>query len=133
MSETTTLQVRVGKAKQTQDEAHERIKAIERGEEVEERHVLNLATEDELARLISVTNLAILRAIATHEPQSMREVAELVERDFKEVHRNLKELETMGVIELVKEGRSKRPVVRFDELEIEISMRHDGNRDIAIA
>ncbi|WP_455549916.1 HVO_A0114 family putative DNA-binding protein [Haloarcula japonica] len=42
----------------------------------------------------------------------MRETARLVERDYKEVHRNLKELEAIGVIEFATDGNSKRPILR---------------------
>jgi len=60
----------------------------------------------------------------------MREAADLVGRDFKEVHRNLTELAALNVIELHEDGRSKRPVVRFDEIDIELSL--DSN-DVDVA
>jgi Predicted transcriptional regulator len=52
----------------------------------------------------------------------MRAAAELVDRDFKEVHRNLTELERLNVIEFEESGRAKRPVVRFDEIDVEVSL-----------
>lgn len=124
-SEPRTLTVRVGATEQTHREAHERIEAAERGEDVGERHVLNFEDEADLARLVSEPNLELLRTIAEHEPESMRAVEEIVERDHKEVHRNLKELEAMGVVAFEDAGRAKRPIVRFDELEITIPIRRD--------
>lgn len=120
MADQKTLKVRVGRREEMYEEARERIQAAERGEEVEERHVLNLESEADLARLVSETNLEILRAIRQHEPESMRAVETLVDRDHKEVHRNLKELEAMGIVEFLDEGRAKRPVVKFDALEIDV-------------
>lgn len=124
--ETRTLTVRVGSAEQTRSEALDRVRDAERGEAVDERHVLDFEDEADLARLVSETNLELLRAIAEKEPQSMRHVEEIVERDHKEVHRNLTELEALGVVEFVEEGRAKRPIVRFDELEITIPIRRDA-------
>jgi predicted transcriptional regulator len=121
-----TLTVRVGSAEQTRSEALDRVRTAERGDAVDERHVLNFEDEADLARLVSETNLELLRAIAEEEPRSMRQVEETVERDHKEVHRNLTELEALGVVEFVEEGRAKRPVVRFDELEITVPIRRDG-------
>jgi predicted transcriptional regulator len=72
--------------------------------------------------LLSPTNLSLLRAIREHEPESMRAAATLVDRDFKDVHRNLTELEALNVIEFEQEGRSKRPIVRFDEIDIAVSL-----------
>lgn len=123
--DTRTLTVRVGSTEKTRSEALDRVRAAERGEAVDERHLLNFEDEADLARLVSETNLELLRAIAEHDPESMRQVEEIVERDHKEVHRNLTELEALGVVEFVEEGRAKRPVVRFNQLEITIPIRRD--------
>lgn len=127
--EPRTLTVRVGQAERTRQEALDRVCAAERGEGVAERHVLDFEDEADLARLVSETNLELLRAIAEEDPESMRQVEETVGRDHKEVHRNLTELEALGVVEFVEEGRAKRPIVRFDELEITIPIRRDADRE----
>lgn len=117
-----TLEIRVGERERTRRESLERIDAAQRGESVDERHVLNIEHERDVARVLSETNLELLRTIAAREPASMRETATLVERDFKEVHRNLTELAELGIIEFVQEGQSKRPVVSFDELVVDIDL-----------
>lgn len=121
MTEKQTLEVRLDS-----DEQHSQllddIRTLEDGEEVDERHVLVLDNETELQRLLSPSNLELLRTIRKHEPESMRTAADLVGRDFKEVHRNLTELDALNVIDLQEEGRSKRPIVRFDEIDIELSL-----------
>lgn len=125
MSEThtnTTLTVRIDDDGKTREEAYKRIEALENDEEIEDRHILVLDTEADLQRLLSPANLELLRAIREHEPESMRAAAELVDRDFKEVHRNLTELERLNVIEFETDGRSKRPIVRFDEIDVELSL-----------
>lgn len=131
----TTLEIRVGERDRTRRESLERIEAAQQGESVEERHVLNIERERDITRVLSEVNLELIRAIAEHEPQSMREAAELVDRDFKEVHGNLTELETIGLIEFEKEGRAKRPVVPFDkmQLDIDLSGGHENNRNHAVA
>jgi predicted transcriptional regulator len=108
------------------------VQRFERGDEVEERHVLVLDSETELQRLLSPSNLELLKTIRSHEPDSVRAASDLVDRDFKQVHRNLTELDALNVIDLHKEGRSKRPVVRFDEIDIELSL-DAGDTDIATA
>lgn len=127
-TESRTLHVRVDDADRTRTETREAIAAMERGEPVADRHVLDLETEADLARLVSETNLELLRTIFRHNPRSMRETATLVDRDFSEVHRNLCELAEFGVVEFEEDGRAKRPVVRFDELVIDIQMG-DGTGD----
>ena len=122
MTDTTTLTVRTGSGEQTRAEARQRVQALEDGDSVPNRHVLVLDDEDDLQRLLSPANLTLLREIRNNEPDSMRAAAELVGRDFKEVHRNLTELERLNVIEFEESGRAKRPVVRFDKIDVEVSL-----------
>lgn len=131
----TTLQIRVGEGERTEREIRERIEAAERGESVGERHILNIEREEDVARILSAVNLELLRTISEEEPASIRETAELVERDVKDVHGNLSELETLGLIEFEQEGRAKRPIVPYDEmqLDIDLSGEHENNRNHAIA
>ena len=131
--ERRTLTVRLGATERTRRETHDRIAAMERGEDVESRHVLVLEDEGDLARLVSETNLELLRAIRRHEPASMRATAALVGRDHKEVHRNLTELAALGVVEFEQDGRAKRPLVRFDAIEIEVRMTDDESEPESVA
>jgi predicted transcriptional regulator len=121
----TTLEVRIGSTDEDR-RLREDLRAMEGGEDIEERHVLVLDDEKELHRLVSPANLELLRAIREHRPESMRATAALVERDFKDVHRNLTELAALNVIDLESDGRSKRPAVRFDEIDVELSLGSEG-------
>ena len=86
------------------------------------RPVLNFGSYAELSRLLSPKNLELLETTSEHQPESIREAAGLVERDYKQVHRNLSELEDVGVIELEGggSGRAKAPKPAYDGLEIDI-------------
>jgi len=123
MTEEKTLEVRIQPTEELREEALEKVRKLERGEEAEEMHVLNLSTERELSRLMSEKNLELLHAIAENEPSSMRELAEIVDRDYREVHRNLEELEKLNVVEFVEEGRSKKPVVWYDNIEVNVNLK----------
>jgi predicted transcriptional regulator len=130
---TTTLHIRVGERDQLREHARERIAAAERGEDLEDAEpVLNFESLSDFARIMTEHNIELLRAIARHEPSSIRAAAQLVDRGYKEVHTNLGELEALGVIEFEQEGRSKRPIVRFDDLQIEVSLVDDDHSDRAV-
>lgn len=127
-SDDRTLHVYVGEENRLREQTKDMLRAVEDGEDIKDgshTHVLNFESESKLARLLSPTNLALLRAIRQHTPESMRDAAEIVDRDFKEVHRNLTELAELGVIELVNDGRSKRPVAQYDEIEVHYSLVTD--------
>lgn len=127
-SDDRTLHVYVGEADRLREQTKDRLRAVEAGEdpdEIGETHVINFESEADLSRLLSPANLELLRAIRQHEPESMRATADLVDRDFKDVHRNLTELHELGVIEFVTEGRSKRPVAEYDDIEVHYSLQPD--------
>jgi predicted transcriptional regulator len=123
-----TLKITFGKADDHRDAARERLRRAEAGDtgeaiEQDARFVLDFESFGEVERLMRRSNLELVEAIATEEPSSIRAAAKAVERDYKEVHRNLNELESLGVIEFVPEGASKKPVLRAGATEIDFSFR----------
>jgi predicted transcriptional regulator len=118
-----TLKVTVGERDRIDQRTRRRIKAAQEGKELDDAQpVLNFGSYAELSRLLSQKNLELLEAVFESEPESIRDAAELVERDYKQVHRNLSELEDIGVIEFEGggSGRAKKPVLAYNGLEIDI-------------
>jgi predicted transcriptional regulator len=118
-----TLKVTVGERNRLDQRTRRRIKAAKEGEDLDHAQpVLNFGSYAELSRLLSQKNLELLDAIFEYEPESIREAAELVDRDYKQVHRNLSELEDIGVIEFEGggSGQAKKPLLAYDGLEIDI-------------
>ena len=64
--------------------------------------------------------LQILEAIKKYKPKSIRELAEKVGRDVKNVYLDVKELERVGLIELHNSGRAKRVELKYNEVVIAI-------------
>lgn len=130
-----TLKVTIGERDRLDQRTRSRISAAQKGEELEDAQpVLNFGSYTELSRLLSPKNLELLETISKHQPESIRETAELVNRDYKQVHRNLSELEDIGVIEFEGEGagQAKKPLLAYDGLEIEIPFV-GSNRNIGAA
>lgn len=129
----TTLHVRVESVDDFFDRVESMVDDVESGDSAEELTARGLSLPDEsaLARVFSVQNLQLIRAIAEHVPSSMRELAEAVDRDIKNVSQNLNELEQLGLVELVDAGRAKRPVVPYDEIEVvyPVRRRDRGSED----
>lgn len=118
-----TLKVTVGDREHLDQRTRARIKAAQSGEDLDDAQpVLNVESYVELGRLLSPKNLELLETIANREPDSIRQTAELVDRDYKQVHENLSELADIGVIQFDggEPGKSKRPVLAYDGLEIDI-------------
>jgi len=114
------LEVRVSDGKDDEDPVEEAMKALDRDEEPEPSYGLTLGSEDRLKQVLSDKNVELIRAIARKEPESIRELARLVERDVRQVHDAVKGLETLGLVELKEEARSKKPTVWYDSISVDI-------------
>lgn len=108
-----------------------RAEADETGDVIEQdvRFILNFEEFDEIARLMRTSNLELIEAIVSERPESIREAATAVDRDYREVHRNLKELESLGVVEFEQTGQRKRPILREGADNIDFSVRFPRSTD----
>lgn len=84
---------------------------------------LSFENTDQLAQVFTPRAIDLLQAIAREDPGSIREATRLVDRDIKQVSENLERLGEYGVVEFVEEGRAKRPVVPYDEIDIRLPLR----------
>ena len=92
-----------------------------KGEKYEERDTIGVSDLRELRTLLSPKRLELLKVIKEQEPASIKELAQLVGRDVRNVHRDLVLLEAVGLVELRRKGREVKPVVDYDEIVIRIS------------
>lgn len=104
----------------------ETLAALDRGETPEPYFEVVYDDPDDVHLVTRPKNLELLRTIVQHEPASIRETARLVERDVRQVHRNLSELADLHLIELVEDGQSKRPQVWYDGIELDLPLIEAG-------
>jgi predicted transcriptional regulator len=126
---TNTLHITVESTTAFFEAAVEDVRRLETDEELDEKYVLSLPDEEALDRVLSAKNLELVRTIATQEPDSVRELARLVERDIKNVSTALNQLENLGLVELEEVGRAKKPTVWYDHVEIDIQIGPDEADD----
>lgn len=86
---------------------------------------------EELHRTFTPTTLELVETIRRERPASINETARFADRAVKNVHDELKRLDRAGVIDFVEDGQAKRPIVRFDELLIDISLVNDTDDHLA--
>lgn len=116
----STIVVRVESVEQARNRMLDAARAIDRGDAPDERHGVSLPTQDRLNRLLSESAVELLRTIARENPRSINETARAAGRDVHIVHDTLTELERLGLLRFEEEGNAKRPVVWYDEIDVEI-------------
>lgn len=94
-------------------------KLPERGEEL---YFADLAT---LRKALSPKRLALLWAIVEHSPHSVRDLAERVGRNIKNVSQDLALLSRLGLVELkeARRGASQAPTLPYDEIDLNLRIR----------
>lgn len=130
----TTLHVRIGTPPDRRDLETD-LGDLEAGEAVEAREpTLTIEDLETFGRVFRPTNLELLEAIANDEPGSIRELARVVERHPPEVTENVNELADYGLVDIERDGRAKRPIVRYDEIDVDLPIgRHSSDGDAAPA
>ena len=94
--------------------------AADNEESVDRPHELSFPSVEALFSEFTPKKVELLGALVKHRPESITEAADVVDRDVKNVHRNLVEFAELGVVEFVAKGRAKRPVARYDGLRIDV-------------
>lgn len=73
-----------------------------------------------------------IRAIATVEPESLRELSRFLDRDVKNVLMAVNRLEELGLVDLEETGRAKKPTVWYDRIEIDVQVGPTNDDESAI-
>jgi predicted transcriptional regulator len=129
-----TLKITFGEADELRAAARERVRRAEdgaSGEAIQQdvRFVLDVERLADVERLMRSSNLELIRAIVETDPEPIREAADAVDCDYKEVHRNLTEPASLGVVEFVEDGASKAPILRGGAENVDLSFRFPPEAD----
>ena len=81
------------------------------------KYVINL-TNSRTLEIFTEKRIQILRIIKNYQPDSIRELARIVERDVKNVWEDLELLCKFRIIDLLNNGRSKKPVMKYKTIII---------------
>lgn len=119
---TRTLHVTIGAA-DGRDDIEETLDSIDDGESVDPRDpTLVIEDLEAFGQVFRSTNLAVLEAVVRHDPASIRELADVLDRHPPDVLANVRELADYGLLELERDGRAKRPVVWYDAIDVDIPL-----------
>lgn len=92
-----------------------------------DRSDFDFSTLRDVRQLLSNEKAKILNVIKNRNPESIYELAKILERDFKAVRQDIKLLERFGFIELKsgKKGNRKRlrPIITIDTLQLNIGFK----------
>lgn len=128
-----TLLVTVRSTERFYDDGRAAIERLDRGESVTDPDTLSFASVAQLFETFTPRTMELLGVVADERPTSIRETARVVERDVKNVHDELTTLERLGVIRFEQDGRSKQPILPYEEVIITVPFTRDDAVDATAA
>ncbi|WP_276300477.1 transcriptional regulator [Halorussus lipolyticus] len=84
--------------------------------------VLSFQDPEQIQRLLTPRRLELLRSVMEDPPESIRQLADRLDRNVSDVHDDVTLLEEYEIVVLEQNGRAKRPVVPYDEIEIAVTL-----------
>jgi len=114
----STLRITALPAKQAQVAAIERAERWERGEAVS--HVVNFEERARLRELLTDRRMELLEDVMEHPPESIRGLADRLDRDVHDVHDDLHLLAEYDIVHFEADGRAKKPYVPYETVRIEV-------------
>jgi len=96
------------------------------GEQIETEEdtpdVVAFADPDELGRLMTQRRIELIETVMTDLPDSIRDLADKVDRGLREVHEDVHLLADKGIIVLEEDGKAKKPRIPYDNIRIEVDL-----------
>jgi predicted transcriptional regulator len=92
----------------------------EQGEEVP--HVVNFQDASRIQRILTPRRLELVRSLMDAPAESMRGLADRLDRDVRQVHDDLQLLSEYRIVHFREEGGAKKPFVPYDTVKIEVEL-----------
>ena len=92
----------------------------EQGKEVP--HVVNFQDASRLQRILTPRRLELVRSLMDAPAESMRDLAERLDRDVRQVHDDLQILNEYRIVHFREEDGAKKPFVPYNTVRIEVEL-----------
>jgi len=92
----------------------------EQGEAVP--HVINFQDASRLQRILTPRRLELVRSLMDAPAESMRALADRLDRDVRQIHDDLQILNEYRIVHFREEDGAKKPFVPYDTVTIEVEL-----------
>jgi len=116
----------------SREEYRERTLAIARGEYKPKRGEPKIWFESiqSMAQVLSNENRELLRIIVERKPNSIKELEVVTGRKSSNLSRTLKLMARYGIVDLTKENKMVRPVVKATDFQVEFGLHRPFSRKL---
>jgi len=118
-----TLEIRVESINDSLEKFKDIFNKLKAGEEIKKEEYIAVSSIEELNKLFSPKKIQILNFLKKNRINSIKELAEKLDRDYKNVYSDLKFFEKLGIVELEKVNGNIVPKVLYDEIDIKLPLK----------
>ncbi len=87
----------------------------------------------DVRELLTDRRLETMRAIMTRSPESISDLADLLERNYADVHADVQTLAEHHIVYFETDGRAKRPVIPYERVHLDVEVATRTNAGAAPA
>ena len=73
-------------------------------------------------KILTPKRLELLKIIRLKKPKTIKDLSEIAQRDFKNIYEDVKMLETLDLLKLKKSDSGLKPMVNYDEIDMDIKI-----------
>ena len=102
------------------EDSLDKIEEFEEGGEVP--HSVSFEDPTKLRKVLTEKRIELIQFLISNDVESTSNLAKKLDRGVKEVSEDIRLLEEYGIVKVEKEGRSKRPSVPYEKIDIDIGI-----------
>ena len=111
----------------------EKMKKVFEGVNTEPEEIISFPSIENLNKTLSKERFRLINTVKSQKPQSIRELARMLKRDYKNVYQDVIFLEKIGLLKKEKREKNTYLIVDYDKIEIEITIEDFNKIDKQIA
>lgn len=123
-----TLRLTVGSAGDIFDQTRDQLTT----DGVADEAVRSFESIADVRQLLTDRRVEVMRAIMTDTPASISDLADRLDRNYADVHGDVQVLAEHHIIYFETDGRSKRPVIPYDRVRLDIEVVGNTGTDPAL-
>jgi len=124
-----TLRITVMSAGGAFDDARDQLTA----ETVADEAVRSFERVADIRQLLTDRRIELMRTLMTDTPESISALADRLDRNYADVHSDIGVLADHHIVYFETDGQSKRPVIPYDRVRVDIEVVGDTETDHAVA
>lgn len=92
-------------------------------------HVVNFQDPSRLQRVLTSRRLELIRSLMDESAESIRDLADRLDRDIRQVHDDIQLLSEYRIVHLEESGGAKQPFVPYETIQIDIELSVASEQD----